>query len=905
MQKNMEAQGASKRWKRILLIVLAVLVLVAAAVVWWFVANYRNYNVYRDLLTAPAAEVEGTEFAPLESADAGVPGFKLAAANDTMQLWARPDTGEVALRDLRDGTIVYSNPQDADKDPIAGSISKEALKSQFILNYLNANAGEGTAWNSYAKAVKNDQMEMTSIPDGVRTVYTLSDQQLMLCPHQMTVATYNRLMESLPADGQKRLTDYFLFWPAELPAADYSSTIANMSDDMAAAFTPYLRQDGEVWHLELEGAADGLYIRNKKGDSSRQIMRMDQDFRGVDFTIEEYEENENLIEREGGDVLSFEIALEWRLTGDGCEVTIPCEGVKEYGGGMIRSIQLLPFMGAASQDENGYMVVPDGSGALIRFNNGKSSYAQYNQSIYDLDLIDADVANPQNMQTARLALFGICRDTSSLLVTVERGASLCSVVADVAGRNNSYNFVYPTFTMRHTDTLIIVGEEAPVAEKDYYNVDVTVRYSMLGSDYAGYSGLARACRERLEQGGVLKAKEAAGDIPFYYDVIGGVKETAHWLGVQYLRVLPMTTFSQAVDMVSQLKHDGVSNQKINLQGWMNGGYYHDAIGRGVSVLGQLGGDQGLRNLQDEVIRSGGRLYPDVALQLVTDISRSYFPSEEASRFYAEGYAVEVGLTSPVTYRRTATLGYRELGYTLLSPKFLPRYTEQLGSAIRRLELKGISLRDLASDLHADKRRTNVIHREAALDIVRAQFGEIAATGAGVMVSGGNDYSFSAASDVLNAPVEATMFYIVDEQIPLWEMIVHGSIDYAGTPMNLQQTGDVRADLLHLVEYGASTHYTFTWRDAADMKYTGLGSKFATTFSQWEQEAVSHYSYVNGALKHVSGAAMTEHEKLTDTLSRVRYANGVTIYVNYASEEAQADGITVPAADYLVVGGEGA
>ncbi|MBQ2062032.1 MAG: hypothetical protein II458_05080, partial [Oscillospiraceae bacterium] len=45
----------------------------------------------------------------------------------------------------------------------------------------------------------------------------------------------------------------------------------------------------------------------------------------------------------------------------------------------------------------------------------------------------------QNLQTARLALFGICREDSSILATCERGASLASISADVSGRNNSYN----------------------------------------------------------------------------------------------------------------------------------------------------------------------------------------------------------------------------------------------------------------------------------------------------------------------------------------------------------------------------------------------------------------------------------------------------------------------------------
>ncbi len=172
-----------------------------------------------------------------------------------------------------------------------------------------------------------------------------------------------------------------------------------------------------------------------------------------------------------------------------------------------------------------------------------------------------------------------------------------------------------------------------------------------------------------------------------------------------------------------------------------------------------------------------------------------------------------------------------------------------------------------------------------------------------MVSGGNDYSFPYVRHVINAPVEATMFAIVDEQIPLWELILHGSADYCGSPLNLMQSENRRATLLHLIEYGASTHYTFTWKDSADMKYTGLNNNYATTFSSWKEEAAESYRFVNGALSRVSGAEMLRHDRLSNTLARVTYSNGTVLYVNSGEREAAADGYRIPAMDYLAVGGD--
>lgn len=850
------------RVKRVLLIVLALALAAAACAVWWFFFNYRNYNAYRDMIVQPENYAEGAAFEALKDENRYVPGFSLAAENERVALYVKLETAETAVYDKRNGCTVYSNPQDADQDPVARATNLENLKSQFILSYLDANAKEGTAWSSYAKAVANGQVSYEQIENGVRVVYDLSNEKILLVPDQLTAEWYDILSQS----GRKQ-----------------------------AAKSYVLNEES------------GLYELKTQGVSARNRQQIDLDARTAGFTIEDYEAMQALRtaenEAQATENMSFTVALDWQLTGDGVQVTVPYAGLGEFGNSQIRAIQLLPFFGAAGAEETGDLVLPDGSGALMHFNNGKSASAQYNQNIYDLDLVDSDLAATQNTQTARLALFGICREESSVLVTCERGASLASLIADVAGRNNNYNYAYFTFSLRRTDTLTVAGEDVIVSEKEMYPVDCSVRYTLLGAEDAGYSGLARAYRRRLvEEGKLREAKAEAEDIPFYYDVIGGVKETAHFLGIQYLRVLPMTTFAHAESIVSELKHADVSNQRMNFQGWMNGGYYHDPV-NSLNVLGQLGGEDGLKSLASALSRSGGELYPDVSVQFVSDIAKGFFASEEASRYYAEGYIVNLGVISPVALRRISTLGYRELGYKLLSPKFLPRYAMRLAEGADRLGLSALSLRDLASEVHSDKRRSNVINREAALDLVGSAFETIAGEGRRLMVSGGNDYALAYAEHVVNAPVQATMFPIVDEQIPLWEMIVHGSVGYAGSAVNMTQSENKRVDLLHLIEYGASVHYTFTWRDAADMKYTGLNSQYATTFSSWKDEAVEDYRFVNGALKTVSGAAMESYERVTDTLSKTVYSNGVTVYVNTGSTPVQAEGRTVEALNYLVVGGE--
>lgn len=866
--KGRPVRGSAPRGRRrAAWMVAAVLLLAVGLGLWYYLERYYLNDDYKACLSEHAAAETGRDFTPLAEAESAVPGFKLVAQNDVLKLYAKADTGEVAVHDLRTGKTVYTNPTAADEDPVANKTNRNYLKSQFVLDYVNKSGTMGT-YDSFSMSVERDQMTCESIEDGVRFVYDVGEKPQIdfYVPFYLSTEKYGELRSQMDADGQAQLDRVYTF-----------------------------------------NESRGLYEIIKAGRTSRtRRMKTDELLQTVGFTPEEYYEQMALGGEAQPEPLMFTIALEYRLKNDGLEVTMPVSAMQESGGGQIYRVQLLRYMGAAGCDEDGYLVTPNGSGALIRFNNGRNNTAIYSQYVYGMDLVDADYNLVQQTVPVRLPIYGICREDASLLVSIEKGASLAMLTGDVAGRYNSYNYMYPSFVLRGYGILSMFGvngtdADIPVMEKKLYDTDVTVRYTLLTDEYAGYSGLARYYRDRLIAEGTLTPKAENGDIPFYYDVIGGVKETAHTLGVQYLRVKPMTTFNQAEEMARTLQRDGISRQVMNFQGWMNGGYYHDVPDR-ISPLWELGGKKGLAALDKTVTDMGSRFYADAALQKVTAISKRYLESSETSRYYGAGYIVQLGQVNPGNLHQTSPLGYYETIYNLLSPKFLPRYAKGFASAAEKLHLSGISLRDLGDDLHADKRRTEVISREEALDVVRAQLNILDGASNHLMVSGGNDYAFGVAEDIVNAPTSATEYFLVDETIPLYEMIVHGCIDYAGAALNTSVSDSRRADVLHLIEYGAAPHYIFTWQDATEMKYTGLNRYFATTFSAWKDEALETYAYMNGALKSVSGAMMLSHDVLPGGIKRVCYDNGVTLYINQSSTNALADGYTVPAMDYLVVGG---
>lgn len=605
----------------------------------------------------------------------------------------------------------------------------------------------------------------------------------------------------------------------------------------------------------------------------------------------------------GGDGISFEIPLEYRLDGDGLNVSIPVCAIKEYGNATVARIQLLRYMGAADNTEEGYIVVPNGSGSLIRFNNGKTTAASYSQYIYDIDPMAANYTTTENVISAKLPIYGICRKDRSLLISVEDGASTSVVTAGISGVYNDYNYAYTTFVIRNVDNLRMFGDSTQdvyVIEPDPYDINLTVRYTFLTEEYSGYSGLANYYRERLIAEGKLTPMKEDGDIPFYYDIIAAAKETDHFLGVQYLHTFSMTTFEEAGKISDDLASSGIHNQVMNLQGWFNGGYYHDTADK-IKVLWKLGGKSGLEKLQEKVSANNGRMYLDVAFQEVTFADDDFQYNAEGSRYYGAGYVASFGQVNPTTLRNTSGLGFYETKYDLLSPKFLPRYVQKFAKKIKNYDVYGISLRDLGDELHSDKRRTNVISREEALDIVLGQLEVLKATDKKMMMEAANAYAFAYASDIINAPVEDNSYAIIDENIPLYEMVIHGCISYSTELLNYDDAEDMTLTILQAIEAGAAPHYVFTWDKSSDMKNTGMNRYYATTYEVWKEEAVAVYGQINDALKYVSGSVIVRHEILDDGVRKVTYDNGVTVYINYSDKAQTVDGLEIPAMWYRLEG----
>ncbi|MBP3237594.1 MAG: hypothetical protein J6M24_00695 [Lachnospiraceae bacterium] len=565
----------------------------------------------------------------------------------------------------------------------------------------------------------------------------------------------------------------------------------------------------------------------------------------------------------------------------------------------------------------GYFLVPNGSGSLIRFNSidcdGSTDYSEY---IYGQDevMFDADLKTTET-ESVKLPVYGWYNEAgNSLMVILSRGESFAELhvmtANDISCKEpgaesmTNFNIAYTRYYLRaKTEVAMSTTDKFTVWNDKIFPTELTQKYCFTHNEEAGYSGMANYYRNYLIENGDLVKSEATNEdnIGMYLDIIGAVRGDTTFLGVTRESVIPVTTFKQAEAIVDSFYKNDIRNLIVNYQGWMNGGYYHDTV-LDIDVIRKLGGKKKFEDLAKHIENGGGKLYGDMAISRVSFGAKDFHYNLEAARLYGSGVTAAYGKTSPTSYSNSATLGYKANLYDILSPKFYEKYVTKALKEMKKIDISGISLRDLGTYLNCDLKKTGIVNREQTKEITEAMLKKFADDKKSVMLNSALGFALAYADDIINAPIGDNNYVYVDYEVPFYEMVIHGYINYAGYPINLSADTTTVENILECIEYGASPHFTLSYKDATTMKYTSINNLYATNYVNWVDEACDIYREVNNALAPVTKASVIRHDILdgNNKIKKITYDNGVVIYVNYSDDSVATSDGTIGPKNYMVV-----
>ncbi len=792
--------------------------------------------------------------------------------NDSLKFVMDPLTTQFKIEVKDSGKVWYSNPEGAAEDTKALTEEKGKLQSPLLMTYA-IETGLETSINSFDQSTQNGIYDIEKGDDYIKVKYSLGnvDKEYVI-PPVLTLDNYDKWYGLMGQDGQTIMSQYY---------KKYDINKLKKSDNKEELLANY-----------PELANQKLYIlRSATKENVRK--KMQGLFEEAGYTYEDFAADKELdMSQKSSDKPIFDVSVIYRLDGDDLTVEIPFNEFRYKSDYPIYTMTPLPYFGAGGPDDEGFMLVPEGGGSLIDFNNGKTSQATYYANVYGWDMCLTRKAVVHNTR-AYYGVYGISSGDDSFICILEDGRTYAAIQADVAGKNHSYNYVNAIYSICQREQYD-VGD---IANSDIYKyVDslpdesIVQRYSFISSN--SYIDMAKDYRDYMkDKYGQYLSLNTDSNAPIAIEIVGAVDKVKQVFGIPVSRPLKLTTYDEAADIITTLKNDGLNNMSVKLSGWCNGGVRQRLFEK-TKLISSLGSKKDLKNLADTANDNGVNLYLNGITQYAwdSDLTEGFFSYTDAAKLISKE-RVRLMEYSRTTYAQRDDLD----PYYLLHTELAGKMSDNLSAEAIKYGV-GASFENDGRDLSSDFYKKKPYSREAVSKLQEARFKNLDSTK--VMINMGNDYAVPYVDVVTNMDLRGSEYTILDEYVPFYQLALHGYIDYTGEPINI--CGNSQDEILYAAEYGAGLSYTVMKESAYALQKTLYTQYYGSEFASCHQDIVDTYSRYNNELGHVFNQEMTGHEALTDSVTCTEYEDGTKVYVNYSYDDYNAGGVNVPARDYKVV-----
>jgi hypothetical protein len=797
--------------------------------------------------------------------------------NQYLSLRFMPETTAIILTDKSTGVQWHSNPKGAAVDSFADVVTTYLMDSQFSLVYSDATGTEMTLYSGES-SVKLKAYEYEVVNGVLEVRYTVGDvARTFRIPPALTEDRMNAFMEKME-DSQLGMLEssYRLYDINNLRTNDDRDALLAAYPDLSRTNLHVLRDTTQPYMKEiLEGY-----------------------FRDAGYTYEEYFDDASRYPSASGmDKPAFSLVIRYILDGKSLVLNVPFEQIGYRPNFPFRQLALLPFMGSGNVNDQGFMLVPDGSGAIINFNNGKQSQVPYNVRIYGWDEAmprDAIVSDSR----APFPVFGIQKNGSALLCIIEEGAPYASIRADVSGRNASWNRVYAFFDIVHGARLDITGRN----ERNVYLYEnglpdgesITMRYTPCASP--GYVGMAKEYRSWLLKNYPEMEKTRESGVPVAVEIVGAVNKTQHRLGIPFDLPLSLTSYKETESIINDLAGFGWKNVRIKLNGWFNHSVEH-SVPTKLKLIDELGSTRDFKNMVSAVDKNNFELYPEVDFFYVKDVKAfSGFSLYRDAARYVSRERIQSYPFSFVWFGERTQWG--KLSY-IARPASMMSMMDNFVPRAAKFGVRNFTFRNMGTKLAGDYHEKRLVSREASMRMRQKKLDDLRRAGNGVIVNTGFSYAVPWVDMVTDMMLDDQYFGISDSAVPFYQIALHGLVPYTGRAINLAE--DYTKNLLKTIESGAGLYFSFMKEETSELQETKFRQFYANEYDKWIGDADALYKQFSADFGHLYSLDITDHRILSAGVTVTEYENGTRVVVNTSNKHWTYNGVNISADSYVVLG----
>lgn len=594
----------------------------------------------------------------------------------------------------------------------------------------------------------------------------------------------------------------------------------------------------------------------------------------------------------------FKIPVEYTLEEDGLSAKIVTSEIEEEtkndaDGKILLEISLLPNITSFDSETEGYYVIPDGSGALINFNNGKLSAREYTAKVYGSDITSVPQNKPAVTEQVYLPVYGaVAGSENGMLAVIHEGDSNAQISANVSGLSkSSYNLCSATFIVRTTDTYYMNGEPLTVFEKrDIKTPVLEMKFCPISDEKVDYIDIAEKYREYLTKTDGVKPAE--NDISLYLDVYGGVEKVEPVLGIPVTRKKSVTSFEQTKEIVQKLVDGGADSIVLGYNNWTDDGI-ENKVDYDSKPSSLLGSKKKFKSMLSYFKDNNVDFYP-VVNNKTFETGNGYWSFTDTALRASGQYSKQISYN--LAY---GTENEMKDPISLLSPDVFGEIFDKLAKNYSKAGFSGVCIDDMTSVLYGDYSKDTIVRNDMMLYIeeglrnCREKVGSVLADTA-------NAYVFKYTDHITNVPLSSSRFDIFDKDIPFYQMVMHGLIPYSTTSVN--GSADSEQLFLKAVASGSNLHFDLVYEDTSELKDTEYDIYYYANHRYWTDTITGEYKLLKDVLGGVKNEFITGYLDNGDE-TVTTYSNGTKITVNYETGEISLDDSVYKLTDYIDLEGE--
>ena len=580
------------------------------------------------------------------------------------------------------------------------------------------------------------------------------------------------------------------------------------------------------------------------------------------------------------------LPVEYTLEKDYLAVTIVREQIKISDECILMGINVLPSFGAGNSQDEGWLFVPDGSGAVVKFNNGIKTSNKYDKYVYCDELAVPKETSSVHEENILLPVFATSVGSDTLTGIITSGDAAASITYFNGNSDCAYNCISSTvnfLNFAQRQNIIKNKTSSKISGADYNLDNYQVRYYMSYGEKADIAGIAREYRNYLEKEKGFSS--SAAEPTFNLSLYGFIETRASFLGIPYTKHKVLTTVGQATSILDELSEKGVDSVTVKYIGWSNSGVDNKKIPSSAKVSGKIGSISDFQSLAQRIADSGGTLYPEVDLLRYTESGNGVLKTRDSIKTpFQVISAMNSYLPSNFEVNTKAS------SFCLLTPKKISKYSGNYLKSYRTLDLKAISLSTIGQLTYSDFSNKNSFNRAGLPDIYDEILSEYRKAGITTAFTNANAYTFAYADRVFEAPVQSSGFDSFDYDVPFYQMVLHGKVNM--TSPAIIQSANPLSVYLKSVEYGMELLYNGIYADSSALTGTAFDYLYSSDYGLWIDDAAEKYAEYSPLQKLIYNSEIISNTKIAEGVKKTVYQNGVTVYVNYNDETVTAENIKI-------------